>query len=131
MPFCPRPTLRGKQVITLGFKQQANRRSRRQQPKVDIFLNLFHHIADFIAENDGGNFKAYFSPTGRGALRLYLVTETEAFIFALSAKLTDYVAPFVERGVLDGVMLLPASSPEELGAFFDLETAFRFEIKDA
>jgi hypothetical protein len=71
----------------------------------------------------GANFKAFFGPTGDGMLGLYLMTEAEAYDFELSAKLSEHVAPFVERGLLDSVMLLPKSSPEELGAFFDLELA--------
>src|SRR5438309_4848995 len=106
-------------------------RVRRGQPKLDIFLSLCHHVAEFMTEHDGGNFKAFFSHEDSGALGLYLMTDAAAFDFALSAKLAEAVAPFIERGVLDSVMLLPASSPEELGAFFDPQSAFRVEIEHA
>jgi hypothetical protein len=84
-----------------------------------------------MAQHDDRKFKAYFSHEGGGALALYLVTDVEAVDFTLSAKLAEHVAPFVERGLLDGVMLLPASTPEELSAFFDPRSAFRVEIEHA
>jgi hypothetical protein len=118
-------------VITLGLPQQPTRRVKRTQPKLDLFLNLCHDVARFMAEQDGGNFKAFFSPLGNGALSLYLMTDAEAYDFELSAKLAKHVAPFIERGLLDSVMLVPASTHEELGAFFDLETAVCVEIKHA
>lgn len=110
-------------MITLGLQQTAGKRSKRTQTKLDVFLSLFRHVANFMTEHDGGNFKAFFVPKGDGTLGLYLMTEAEVYDFKLSAKLSAHVAPFVERGLLGSVMLVPKSSSEELGAFFDLESA--------
>jgi hypothetical protein len=108
-------------VITL--QNALGKRAKRAQLKFDLVFSLFRHVADFMAQHQGANFKAYFSYEGNGSLALYLMTDTEAYDFNLSTKLAEYVAPFVERGLLGRVMLVPASTPEELGAFFDLESA--------
>jgi hypothetical protein len=118
-------------VITLGLQRKTAGRAKRPQPKLDLFLSLCQHVAAFMAEHDGGNFKAFFAHKGSGALGLYLMTDAEAYDFELSEKFAEYVTPYVERGLLDSVALVPKSTPEELGAYFDLETAFRVEINHA
>jgi hypothetical protein len=88
-------------------------------------------IAAFMTENDGRAFTAYISHEGSGSFCLYLMTDAEAYDFALSAKLAEFAGPYIERGLLDSVSLLPASSPEELEALFDPSSAVRIEISHA
>jgi hypothetical protein len=88
-------------------------------------------IAFFMAKRDGGTFKAFISRDDGGSLGLYLMTEAEAYDFSLSSKLAEFAAPYIERGLLNSGMLLPASSPEELQAFFDADSALLIEMKNA
>jgi hypothetical protein len=91
---------------------------------------MCEHIAMFMQENDGGEFKAFFSRDG-GTVGLYLLTTAEAYDFELGDKLADFAAPYIERGLLSSVTLLPASTAEELAAFFDPTKAVRVEIEHA
>jgi hypothetical protein len=43
----------------------------------------------------------------------------------------EFAAPYIERKWLTSVTLLPASTPEELAAFFDPRKAGRVEIRNA
>lgn len=115
-------------MITLGFNRTAKVRSRRKQSQVDVFLRLCEHFAKFLQENEGGEFKAFFSHDS-GAVGLFLVTTAETYDFALGDKLTEFAAPYLERGLLDSVTLLPASSPDELAAYFDPMKALQVEIR--
>jgi hypothetical protein len=117
-------------VITLGFNRTEKVRSRRRQSQVDVVLRLCERIARFMQENEGGEFKAFFS-RDRGIVGLYLVTTAETYDFALGDKLTEFAAPYIERGLLGCVTLLPASSPDELSAYFDPKKALRVEIDHA
>jgi hypothetical protein len=110
-------------VNTLGLMTTAGQRAKRSQPKPHGVFSLFLQVAAFMEQHGGCGFKAYFSPEDGGALALFLMTDAEAYDFDLSKKLAEHVGPFVERGLLSRVMLLPASTPEELGAFIDLESA--------
>jgi hypothetical protein len=83
-----------------------------------------------MQQNDGGEYKAYFSRDG-GTVGLYLLTTSEKFDFELADKLTEFAAPYIERGMLGSVTLLPASTPEELAAYFDLNKALSVEIRNA
>jgi hypothetical protein len=118
-------------VITLNIKQAAGTRTKRAQPKLDLFLSMCHNMAAFMEEHDGRRFQAYFSRSDDGSLGLYLMTDAEAYDFELSAKLAEFAAPYVERGLLSSVTLLPASSQEELAAFFDPDSALRIEMEHA
>jgi hypothetical protein len=91
---------------------------------------MCEELALFMQEHDGGKFKAYFSRDG-GAIGLYLVTTDKAYNFDLGDKLAEFAAPYIERGLLNSVTLLPASTPEELAAFFDPWKAVMVEIKQA
>jgi hypothetical protein len=64
---------------------------------------------------------------GNGTPELYMVTQSEAYDFELGDKLSEFAAPYIERGLLGGASLVPASSPEELAAYFDLNKVIRIE----
>jgi hypothetical protein len=118
------------QVITLGFNQTGRARGRRRHSELDVVLRMCEHIAGFMQQNDGGEFKAFFSRDG-GTVGLYLVTTAEVYDFELGDKLAAFTAPYIERGLLGSVTLLPASTPEELAAYFDPMKALRVEIRHA
>jgi hypothetical protein len=87
-------------------------------------------IASFMRANNGREFKAFFA-RDNGAVGLYLMTKTETYDFELGDKLAEFAAPYIERGLLGSVTLLPASTPEELAAYFDPMKALSVEIRDA
>lgn len=118
-------------MITLGFKQSEVKPTRRTQPKLDLFLSMCQSVGAFMAKHGGGNFNAFLSRADGSAFCLYLMTDAEAYDFDLSGKLATFAAPFIERGLLESASLLPASSPEELSALFDLDSALRIEIEHA
>ncbi len=91
---------------------------------------MCEHLALFMREHGGREFKAFFSRDS-GTVGLYLVTTAEAYDFELGDKLAEFAAPYIERGLLSSVTLLPASTPEELTAFFDPMKAVRVEIEHA
>lgn len=91
---------------------------------------MCEHIAKFMQENEGEEFKAFFSRDG-GTIGLYLVTTAEAYDFELGDKLAEFAAPYIERGLLGSVTLLPVCSSEELAAYFDPTKALRVEIGHA
>ena len=122
--------LKGKDVFTLGFNRTARVRAKSAQPQLDFFLRMCERVAIFMQDNDGGEFKAFFSRDG-GTVSLYLVTTAETYDFKLGDKLAEFAAPYIDRGLLSGVTLLPASTPEDLAAFFDLSKALRVEIGHA
>ena len=117
-------------MITLGFNQTGKIRSRRRQSELDVVLRMCENIATFMDENNGKDFKAFFSRDG-SAIGLYLVITSEVYDFELGDKLAEFAAPYIERGLLTSVTLLPASSPEELAAYFDPTKALRVEIGHA
>ena len=125
------PSLGGRQVITLGFKESIGKRAKRHQSKLDPFLSMCQAVVGFMLKHDGHNFKAFFSHEGSGNVCLYLMTDAEAYDFELSEKLAEFAAPYIQRGLLDSVMLVPASSPEQLQAFFDPDSALRIGIGNA
>ena len=92
---------------------------------------MCQHVAIFMAEHTDRKLKAFFSHQGRNSFGLFLMTETEVYDFDLSDKLADFAGPYIERGLLDSVTLLPACSPDELTAFFDPTSAVRIEIDHA
>jgi hypothetical protein len=117
-------------MITLGFNQKAGLRARRAHSQSDLFLRMCEHLALFMQENNGQGFETFFA-RDRGSINLYLMSKSEAYDFELSRKLAEFAAPFIERGVLDSASLLPASSAEELEAFFDPKTALRVVFQHA
>src|SRR6266511_2710313 len=116
-------------MITLGFKRTAseNPRPRRRHPRIKLFLKMCEQVAEFMEEHDGQDFEVFFARDG-GSISLYLMTKAEAYNFDLSRKLAEFAAHYIERGLLDSAILLPASSNEELEAFFDPRKALRIEI---
>jgi hypothetical protein len=64
---------------------------------------------------------------GNGTPELYMVSQSEAYDFDLGDKLSEFAAPYIERGLLGGASLVPASSPEGLAAYFDLNKVIRIE----
>ncbi len=65
---------------------------------------MCEHIAAFMHENDGGEYKAFFSRDG-GVVGLYLLTTSEQYNFELADKLAEFAAPYIERGLLSSVTL--------------------------
>jgi hypothetical protein len=119
-------------MITLGFGAAAreNPRRRRLQPQISLFLKMCEQVAAFVEEHAGQDAEVFFARDG-GAVKLYLMTKAPAYDFDLSRKLAEFAAAYIERGLLDSVALLPASSPEELAAFFDPKKALRIELRHA
>jgi hypothetical protein len=109
---------------------QTEKGRRRKQSQLEVMLRLCERIAEFMRKNGGAAFKAFFARDG-GAVGLYLMTTAEAYDFELGDRLVEFAAPYIERGLLGSVTLLPASSPEELAAYFDPTRAIRVEIRDA
>ncbi len=121
---CPR----GEQVITLGIDRTERRRPRRRQTQFDLVIRMCEDIAMFMEANETQNSKAYIS-LGNGQPDLYLVTTKEAYDFDLGDKLAEFAASYIERGLLGSVTLLPASTPEQLAAYFNPKKAIRIEIE--
>ena len=117
-------------MITLGINRPEKSRPRRRRPHFEVVLRMCEQIAAFMQEHDGSKFKAYFSRNG-GVIGLYLVTMAEAYDFDLADKLAEFAAPYLERGLLSSVTLLPASTPDELTAYFDPRRAIRVGIEEA
>lgn len=88
------------------------------------------HLAAFMEENGAQDCKAYIS-VGTPTTGLYLVTKKEAYDFDLGDKLAEFAIPYIERGLLSSVTLLPASTPEQLTAYFDPKKAIRLECERA
>ena len=84
----------------------------------------------FVEENGAQDCKAYIS-VGTPTIGLYLVTKKEAYDFDLGDKLAEFAIPYIERGLLSSVTLLPASTPEQLTAYFDPKKAIRLECERA
>jgi hypothetical protein len=119
-------------MITLGFTHTAskNPRPRRLHRHLSLFLKICEQVAAFMEEHSGEVFEAFFARDGR-SINLYLLARSEAYNFDLSRQLAEFAAPFIEQGLLDSATLLPASSNEELEAFFDPKKALRIEIQHA
>jgi len=62
--------------------------------------------------------EGYLVPEPDG-LMLYLIGKTEAYDFELGDELSNFSLKLVDQGVNLNTTLLPASSPQELAAFFD------------
>lgn len=131
MCLYPEPLIiRGKQVITLGINRTEKTPPPRKKSQFDAVLRMCEQMAVFMQEHNADKFKAYFTRDS-GMIGLYLVTTNEAYDFDLSDKLADFASPYIERGLLNSVMLLPASTPDELTAYFDPRTAIRVEIEES
>jgi hypothetical protein len=113
-------------MISLGINP-TGKLSRRRKFQVDVVLRMCEQIAHFMKQHDGASDTAYLS-CDRGAVGLYLLTKAEVYDFELSDKLAEFAGPYLERGLLDSFMLLPACSPDEMTAFFDPNSAVRIEI---
>lgn len=118
-------------MITLGFRQKsANPRLRRPQPQINLFLKMCEQVLEFTKEHGEQGGEIFFARDG-GSISLYLMAQAEAYDFELSRKLSEFAAPYIDRGVLDSATLLPVSSIEELEAFFDPKLALRVELQHA
>jgi hypothetical protein len=101
-------------------------RSRSKRSGFNTFLRLLEHITEFMEENNLQDGAAYIA-LGNGTPELYVVTQSAAYDFELGDKLSEFVAPYIERGLLGGASLITASSPEELAAYFDLNKVIRIQ----
>jgi hypothetical protein len=115
-------------VITLGIDRTERRRPRRRQTQFDLVIRMCEDIAMFMEANEAQDSKAYIS-LGNGQPDLYLVTTKETYDFDLADKLAEFAASYIERGLLGSVTLLPASTPEQLAAYFNPKKAIRIEIE--
>src|SRR5262245_52142272 len=116
----------GKQVITFSANPKPREKTRRRRSGFEALLRLCEQIIEFVEEHNSQDSKAYLAP-GNGMPELYLVTQSEAYDFKLGDRLSEFAAPYIERGLLGSAALIPASSPEELAAYFDLNKAIRIE----
>jgi hypothetical protein len=101
-------------------------RLRRKRSDFDGMLRLCERIVEFLEENTAQDFKAYLA-LGNGSPELYVVTQSETYDFELGDRISEFAAPYIERGMLGSSTLLPASTPEELAAYFDLNKIIRIE----
>jgi hypothetical protein len=101
-------------------------RSRSKRSGFNTILRLLEHIVEFMEENSLQDGTAYIA-LGNGTPELYMVTRSEAYDFELGDRLSEFAAPYIERGLLGSAVLIPASSPEELAAYFDLNKVIRIE----
>jgi hypothetical protein len=115
-------------VITLSVNPVPRERARlrKKRSDFDAMLRLCELIVEFLEENNAQDFKAYIA-LSNGSPELYVVTQSGAHDFELGDKLSEFAAPYIERGMLGSATLLPASMPEELAAYFDLNKVIRIE----
>lgn len=111
-------------MITLGIDRTKRPRAKRRKSQFEVVLGICEDVVEFMAKNEAHNCKAYFS-LGPGTVGLYLVTTSDAYDFALGDKLADFAVRYIDRGLLTSVTLLPASTPEQLTAYFDPRKTIR------
>lgn len=100
--------------------------SRSKRSGFTAILRLLERIIEFMKENSLQDGTAYIA-LGNDTPELYLVTQSKACDFELGDKLSEFAAPYIARGLLGNASLIPASSPEELAAYFDLNKIIRIE----
>lgn len=110
-------------MITLAINQ-GQRPPRRRKSQFETVLGVCEAVVAFIGGHAPPGCQAYLA-VGPGNVGLYLLTTSQVYDFDLSDKLADFAAPYIARGLLTSVMLLPASTPEELTAYFDPAKAIR------
>jgi hypothetical protein len=115
-------------VIKLAIGRPERKRPRRKEVQIGLVLRMLEYVATFMEENGAQDCKAYVS-FGNGAVGLYLVATSKVYDFELGDKLAEFAAPYIERGLLGFVRLLPASTAEELTAYFDPRRALRIELE--
>ncbi len=101
-------------------------RARSKRSGFSAVQRLLERVLAFMEENHLLEATAYIT-LGNGTPELYVVTQSGAYDFELGDKLSEFAAPYIERGLLGGTSLIPASSPEELAAYFDLGKVIRIE----
>jgi hypothetical protein len=114
-------------MISLGISQAERGRRRPKRSQLDVMLRLCQDIAAFVQTHAPDRSQAFFALDG-DTVGLYVLSAAEAYDFELGDKLAEFAAPYIERGLLGSVTLLPASTPEELAAYFDPAKAIRVEI---
>jgi hypothetical protein len=115
-------------VITLGVNRPQRTAPRRIRPNFNLVLRICEAIAEFMEATEAHGCKAYIA-FGDGRACLYLATQKEVYDFELSDKLADFVSPYIKDGLLTSAVLLPASTPEELTAYFNPKQAIRIEVE--
>lgn len=115
-------------VITFSTnpKPHQRTRSRGKRSGFKTILCLLEQINKFMAEHSPQDSTAYIA-LGSSTPELYLVTQSGAYDFELGDKLSDFAAPYIARGLLGGASLIPASTPDQLAAYFDLSKVIRIE----
>lgn len=101
-------------------------RSRGKRSALNAFLRLLEHTIEFMEANGLPDGTAYVA-LGRDTPELYVVSESGAYDFALGDRVSEFAAPYIERGLLGGASLVTACSQEELAAYFDLNKVIRIQ----
>jgi hypothetical protein len=83
-----------------------------------LIQRLFSAVNTWVRSQRAKVYEAYLVPEADG-LMLYVIGRQEAYDFDLSRELSDFAGHSTDQGLELNTTLLPASSPEELGAFFD------------
>jgi hypothetical protein len=89
---------------------------------------MLERLADWAATRADRFTDVYLVRVG-DSVALYLMTQAEVYDFQLGRELAEFAAPYLARGVINAVTLVPASSPEELEAFFDMKHTFRIRFE--
>lgn len=127
------PQVRGlaeSNMVSLSFPSIDRTGKGRRRAGLDLVLRLCQDVARFLHDHGQDRIQAFFS-RNRGSVGLYVVSAAESYDFALGDRLAELAAPYIERGLLSSVTLLPSCTPEELTAYFDTTSAIRVEIGHA
>ncbi len=130
-PVCGCLTRRGIMSITLGLsRNQGSDASDRpsSNPAPVRMLKMLERLGAWAATR-ADRIKDIFLVRVENSVALYLITHAEAYDFVLGRELAEFAGPYIARGVFDDATLIPASSPEELDAFFDKKHAFRITFE--
>jgi len=104
-------------------------RIRRSRFTFDAVRRLCEHLGSFMEAHGLRESKAYIA-LGNGTPELYVVGRSVVYDFDLGDRLSEFAAPYIERGLLGSAALIAASSSEELAAYFDLDKVIRIALVD-
>ena len=113
-------------LITLGLTADrgADGGESRRDPALGQVFKMLERLGGWAATRADRLADVYLVRAGN-SVDLYLITRAEAYDFPLGRELAEFAAPYIARGVINAATLIPASSPEELEAFFNPKSTFR------
>ena len=89
-----------------------------EEEYVRVLNRLLTHLSAWVRRH-GEKVSEAFLVVEPDGLMLYVVGREEAYNFELGDELSEFSIGLADQGLNVGTTLLPASSPEELRAFFD------------